>query len=81
MRKGLGTLDLAASSKVRGTAAAAAADKGALTTSMILPRSTYQLLRLVALKRAAAGGRMSISAVLVDLVEKNRATLEREAKE
>ena len=52
---------------------------GSLTTAINLPRSTWELLRKVAFSRAMKdGGRASVSAVLVDLVERNRKELEKE---
>ncbi len=51
-----------------------------VTSSIGMPESTWRLLRAVAFKRAAAkGGRASVSALLVELVERNRKNFEREA--
>ncbi len=51
-----------------------------VTSSIGMPESTWLLLRAVAFKRAAAkGGRASVSALLVELVERNRKSFEREA--
>lgn len=49
------------------------------TSAMHLPKATLQLLRKVAVARAGInGGRPSVSAVLVDLVEQHRPDLEAE---
>jgi hypothetical protein len=49
------------------------------TSAMHLPKATLQLLRRVAVARAGRqGGRPSVSAVIVDLVEQNRTGLEAE---
>ena len=49
------------------------------TTAIHVPKATLALLRRVAVERANLhGGRPSVSAVLADLVERNRADLERE---
>ncbi len=55
-------------------------DRGRMATSaMHIPKATLQLLRRVSVARAGVrGGRPSVSAVLVDLVERNRAALEAE---
>ena len=51
-----------------------------VTSSIGMPESTWRLLRAVSFKRAAAkGGRASVSAMLVELVERNRKNFEREA--
>ena len=51
-----------------------------VSSSIGMPESTWRLLRAVAFKRAAAkGGRASVSALLVELVERNRKNFEREA--
>ena len=51
-----------------------------VTSSIGMPESTWRLLRAVSFKRAAAkGGRASVSALLVELVERNRKSFEREA--
>jgi len=50
-----------------------------LTTAIHLPRNTWELLRTVAFKRAQrTGGRASVSGLIVELVEKNRDSLETE---
>jgi hypothetical protein len=49
-----------------------------MTTAIVLPKRTLDLSQAVALKPAAAGGRLSVSAVIVDLAEKHRGELERE---
>jgi len=51
------------------------------TTAIHIPKATLALLRRVAVERANLnGGRPSVSAVLVNLVEQNRAELERETR-
>ena len=76
-RKGLDTLGVAAKAK-RQTADKDDADM--LTTAIHIPRSTHKLLRAVAFKRANdAGGRASVSALLVELAERHRKELEEEA--
>lgn len=46
-----------------------------------LPTEAWELLRKVSLTRALRdGGRASVSAVLADLIEKNRADFEKELK-
>ena len=53
-----------------------------VTSSIGMPESTWRLLRAVSFKRAAAkGGRASVSALLVELVERNRKSFEREAED
>ena len=50
-----------------------------MTTAINLPTSTWELLRRVAFQRAMkSGGRASVSAVLVALVERQRKELEKE---
>lgn len=50
-----------------------------MTTAVHIPKATLSLLRRVAVARADRhGGRPSVSAVLVDLVERNKMELERE---
>jgi hypothetical protein len=49
------------------------------TTAIHVPKATLALLRRVAVERANLhGGRPSVSALIADLVERNRAELERE---
>ena len=49
------------------------------TTAIHVPKATLALLRRVAVERANRhGGRPSVSAVIADLVERNRAELARE---
>ena len=53
-----------------------------VSSSVGMPESTWRLLRAVSFKRAAEkGGRASVSALLVELVEGNRKSFEREAGE
>jgi hypothetical protein len=50
-----------------------------VTSAMHLPKATLQLLRKAAVARAGLrGGRPSVSAVIVDLVERHRDELEKE---
>lgn len=50
-----------------------------ITTTMHISREHFNLLREVALARAKVmGGRPSVSAIITELVEVNRARLERE---
>jgi hypothetical protein len=49
-----------------------------MTTSCVMPKSTWELLRFMAVRRAAeTGGRFSVSAVITSLVERHRGDLER----
>jgi hypothetical protein len=59
---------------------AAGIDRSDMATSaMHLPKATLQLLRRVAVARAGRqGGRPSVSALIVDLVEKHRTELQAE---
>lgn len=51
-----------------------------LTTAIHLPRDQWELLRVVAFRRAEkSGGRPSVSALLVELIEQHRAELAKEA--
>ncbi len=51
-----------------------------LTTAIVIPRSTWRLLRAVAFKRAQEqGGRPSVSALVLELVDRHRKELEKEA--
>ena len=75
-RANLSTVRMAADAKDTGTTEAPRSE----TVSMRLPQSTYILLRSVALSRAAAGARFSLSRVVVDLAEKHRFELEAETK-
>ncbi len=61
--------------------AAGAVDRSQTTTTAIhIPRDTHALLRAVAFVRAQKdGGRASVSALLVELVEQHRKELEAEA--
>lgn len=72
-------MKLATAAKTRGAAEPETSKGESMTTAIVLPKRTHELLRAVALKRAAAGGRLSVSAVIVDLAEKHRGELEREA--
>ena len=51
-----------------------------LTTAIHIPRATHLLLRAVAFRRAQeGGGRPSVSALLVEIVEERREELVKEA--
>lgn len=70
--------------KAKGTAVAATSSEEpaevSVVTAIHIPRDLLRLLREVAVARAdVAGGRPSVSAVLVDLVRQNREKLAREA--
>lgn len=80
-RASLTTMKLATAAKSRGAAESEAAKKDTMTTAIVLPVRTWEMLRSVALKRAAAGGRLSVSAVIAALAERHRAELEREIRE
>jgi hypothetical protein len=82
-RKGaLSTVQLAAGAKdayEAGRETPAEVKSANMTTAINLPTSMWELLRRVAFARAIKhGGRASVSAVLVDLVERNRKELEKE---
>jgi hypothetical protein len=65
------------SGKKEATEAAESPDS--LTTAMHLPKSTWELLRAVAFRRAqVSGGRASVSKVVTGLVEEKRLQLEKE---
>jgi len=69
----------AESDMASGRPARRAATEAMTTTAIHVPKATLALLRRVAVERANLhGGRPSVSAVLADLVERNRADLERE---
>jgi hypothetical protein len=73
------TTELAAQARSKSKEAPAAAVEW-LTTAIHLRRDQWLLLRSVAFQRAMKrGGRPSVSALIVDLIDKNRAELEREA--
>ena len=55
------------------------ADRSHVTSGINLPVDIYELLNRVAFKRSLErGGRPSVSALLVDLVQRHRKELERE---
>ncbi len=59
----------------------ATGDQETLTTAIHIPKSMWSLLRTVAFRRAELhGGRASVSALLVDLVNKHRKELEAQLK-
>ncbi len=65
---------------VRAKAADAVDRPETVTTAIHIPKDTHELLRAVAFKRAQKdGGRASVSALLVELVEQHRKELEAEA--
>ncbi len=80
-RRGLDTIAAAARMKEGGAAGVVVtAPTETLTTAIHIPKTTHELLRSVAFRRAKeSGGRASVSAVLTQLVEANRAALEKEA--
>jgi hypothetical protein len=50
-----------------------------ITTAIHIPKNTWRLLRAVAFRRAQdSGGRVSVSRLVAELVEKHRRELERE---
>jgi hypothetical protein len=80
-RASLATLNKAITkATTKTTAAPVAAPERTTITGINLPVATLVLLRTVAAKRAgqAGGGRPSVSAVIVALVEKHRAELDAE---
>jgi hypothetical protein len=57
------------------------AEAAYITTAVHIPRATHDLLRRAAFKRALDdGGRASVSALVVEIVERHRKELEAEAK-
>jgi hypothetical protein len=80
-RASLTTMKLATAAKSHGAVESEAAKKDTMTTAIVLPVRTWEMMRSVALKRAAAGGRLSVSAVIAALAERHRAELEREIRE
>ena len=80
-RTSLGAVKVAAEVRNRGAGGAAEPRQNESELATIrLPKRTHDLLRSVAVSRAAAGARFSFSRVIQDLAEKHRAELEREAK-
>ena len=52
-----------------------------ITTAIHIPRNTWSLLRAVAFQRAQdQGGRVSVSKLVAELVERHREELEHEIK-
>ena len=80
-RKGLDTIAAAARMKEAGAPeVVGTVPIETITTSFHIPKTTHDLLRSVAFKRAKeSGGRASVSAVLTEMVEANRKALEKEA--
>ena len=80
-RKGLDTIAAAARMKEAGAAkVVGTVPIETLTTAIHIPRTTHELLRSVAFKRAKESrGRASVSAVITQLVEANRKALEKDA--
>ena len=77
-RTGLGAITKAA--KAKEAAAGDNAIGATMTPGLNLPVGTHDLLRSVAFARAKRqGGRPSVSAIIVELVERHRAELEKEA--
>ncbi len=63
------------------TAASEAKDRPYKTTGVHLPADLWELLNRVAFERARTkGGRASVSALLVEMIERNRKALELELK-
>jgi hypothetical protein len=57
-------------------------ERSHVTTGINLPISVYQLLNRVAFKRSLErGGRPSVSALLLDLVQRHRKELEKELRD
>ncbi len=80
-RPGLSSLKMATDARNRGGVDVKTAPKnGSELATIRLPKQTYDLLRSVALRRAAAGARFSLSRVITDLAERHRDELEREAR-
>jgi len=77
-RSSLNTMEMATAAKKGGGAVVESPKTESALLTIRLRKPAYDLLRTVALKRAAAGGRFSISAVIGDLAEKHRSDLERE---
>jgi len=74
-RKALDALDVATGAKDGGTG-----DDEMVTTAIYIPRDLHRLLRSAAFATAQdTGGRPSVSAILVDLVERNRGALVKQA--
>lgn len=72
---------LAAQARAKQTATPATLERREyLSTAIHLPKDLWVLLRNAAFRRAMKrGGRPSVSALLVDLIERHRAELEKEA--
>jgi hypothetical protein len=65
----------------RSDSAADATRGDYITTAVHIPQTTHDLLRRVAFNRALeGGGRASVSALIVEIVESQRKKLELEAK-
>ena len=81
-RTALSTLQLAAEAKARGGAGEASQNRSKYKiTAINLPEDVWVLLNRAAFRRAQThGGRPSVSALLVDLVEKHRKELEEEIR-
>lgn len=84
-RKGLDTLHLAAEAKAKAAGealpTAPAGSRKYKVTAVNLPEDVWVLLNRVAFRRAQTrGGRPSVSALLVDLVEQHRKELEGEIR-
>jgi hypothetical protein len=63
----------------KGVSAATAKERPYKTTGLHLPEELWVLLNRVAFERARRnGGRASVSALLVEMIEKNRKALELE---
>jgi hypothetical protein len=63
----------------KGVSAAAAKERPYKTTGLHLPEELWVLLNRVAFERARRnGGRASVSALLVEMIERHRKELEKE---
>jgi len=76
----LGAVKTAAEVKNRGVADVVVRKTASELVTLRLPKQTYDLLRSVAVTRAAAGLRFSLSAVVRDLAERHRDELQKEAQ-
>lgn len=80
-RTGLDAVEMAAKARA-GAPTQPQGKGGSMTTAIVLPTQTHELLRAVAFKRATRqGGRISVSALIVELIEKSRAALEGELED
>jgi hypothetical protein len=66
--------------KAKGPEPEDSGDAKSITTAIHIQERTWRLLRAVAFHRAQGGGRISVSKVIGELVERQRAELEREVQ-